>query len=394
MLVALDRGARDPDYPIIPVLLPGFKKPAEIPTFLAQRTWVKFPDLESEDAFHRLVSGIQGKAPGPGLGVSPVASPYRCMAQPPEDFIHRSEYEKVLEALCPKDGMPQASHSVGITTALRGAGGFGKTSLAQKICFDERIRRHYPDGILWTTMGDNLDPESRLSRILDLIRWWTDTEPPGFKDLQAAGAKFREILNKQRVLVVVDDVWSPADVIPFQGLENGSAVLITTRDSQTLPLHSVWIEVDAMASPEAISLLRSGLPDGSPNEFASLADRLGEWPLLLKLVNRQLRDLVDQGGLAISDALQEVKSALKAEGFSAFEQDNPESRHAAASRTILVSVRRLSEKERDLYFQLAVFRRTRRSHSPSLRDIGSSVILRPESSAVASTNSLFSVTST
>src|SRR5947209_19054535 len=34
MLVALDRGARDPEYPIIPVLLPGFKKPAEIPAFL------------------------------------------------------------------------------------------------------------------------------------------------------------------------------------------------------------------------------------------------------------------------------------------------------------------------------------------------------------------------
>src|SRR3954451_15046011 len=115
------------------------------------------------------------------------------MAQPAEGFIHRSEYEKILEPLCPKDG--QASHSVGITTALRGAGGFGKTALAQAICFDERIRRHYQDGILWTTMGDNLEPESRLSRILDLIRWWTDKEPPGFKDLEAAGAKLREILN-------------------------------------------------------------------------------------------------------------------------------------------------------------------------------------------------------
>jgi hypothetical protein len=173
-----------------------------------------------------------------------------------------------------------------------------RPALAQAICYDEQIRRHYPDGILWTTMGDNLNPESRLSRILDLIRWWTDTEPPEFKDLQAAEAKFREILNGRRVLVVVDDVWSPADVAPFQGLGNGSAVLITTRDSQTLPTHSVQVGVDAMASPEAVSLLHSGLPEGSPNEFVSLAARLGQWPLLLTLVNRQLLNLVNQDKLS------------------------------------------------------------------------------------------------
>src|SRR5947199_2882375 len=59
MLVALDRGARDPDYPIIPVLLPGFRKPAEIPAFLSQRGWVEFASLDSEEAFHGLVCGIQ-----------------------------------------------------------------------------------------------------------------------------------------------------------------------------------------------------------------------------------------------------------------------------------------------------------------------------------------------
>ncbi|HEV7503372.1 MAG TPA: TIR domain-containing protein [Thermoanaerobaculia bacterium] len=355
MRVAIDRGAHDPDFAVIPVLLPGFKKPTGIPSFLALRGWIEFANVNDEDAFHSLVSGIQGKAPGPGLELPVAPSLYRCMAQPPEGFIHRSEYEKVLEAFCPKDGITRVSPSVGITTALRGAGGFGKTALAQAICFDERVRRHYPDGILWTTMGENLDPEGRVSRILDLLRWWTNTEPPGFKDLQAAGAKLREILIGQKVLVVVDDVWSLSDVLPFQGLGDGSAILITTRDSQTLPGSSVRVEVDAMASREAVSLLRSELSEGQDGEFTSLAARLGEWPLLLKLVNRQLRELVKEDGFAILDALLEVNSNLDSEGFSAFDQDNPESRHSAVSRAILVSVRRLTEIEQDLYFQLAVF---------------------------------------
>jgi len=102
---------------------------------------------------------------------------------------------------------------------------------------------------------------------MDLIRWWTDKEPPGFKDLEAASSKLREILIGQRVLVVVDDAWSPADVVPFQGLANGSALFITTRDCLTLPANFVRIEVDAMASPETLSLLCSGLADESPEEL-------------------------------------------------------------------------------------------------------------------------------
>ena len=82
-------------------------------------------------------------------------------------FIHRKEYDQVVEALCAEN--PHGS-TVGITTALRGAGGFGKTALAQAVCQDERIREKYPDGVLLTTMGEEVSESGRLSRIRDLIR--------------------------------------------------------------------------------------------------------------------------------------------------------------------------------------------------------------------------------
>ncbi len=354
MLVALNRGAMDPDFRVIPVLLPGFKKPDDIPDFLFQRTWVEFPTLEDEDSFHRLVSGIRGEAwAGGGEAPAKDAHPYRCMAQPPEGWIHRQEYDDVLEALCSEQGA-QAGRSVGITTGLRGAGGFGKTALAQKLCFDERVREVYPDGILWATMGEEADSNSRLKEILDLIRWWIGEEPPSFETVAAAGAKLRESLSKARVLVVVDDVWSLDDVAPFQGLGEGCGLLITTRDNRTLPAGSALIKVDAMASSEAVDLLRAGLPGSSPEQFIALAAHLGEWPLLLKLVNGPLREMV-KGGLSISEALQEIEEALATEGFSAFDQNDSASRHAAASRAILVSIRRLPEAEREFFFQLAIF---------------------------------------
>ena len=369
MLVALDRAARDPAFPVIPVLLPGFKKPSDIPDFLALRTWVEFSSLEDEDAFHRLVSGIQGKAPGPGRG-EPAKRPlpYRCMAQPPDEWVHRREYDEVLEALCPKDGL-QAGRSVGITTALRGAGGFGKTALAQKLCFDERVREAYPDGILWTTMGEDLTESGRLSRIRDLIRGWTEKEAPAFETVDGAGTALRNLLVGLRVLLVIDDAWSSLDVNPLKGLDSGSALLITTRVAHVLPEKSISVSVDSMASSEAVALLGLGLPsnDLPPREIKGLAARLGEWALLLRLVNGTLKDLVKRG-LSVSEAIQRANDDLDAEGFSAFDQNDPDSRHAAASRTLLVSVKYLSETDRNLFFELAIF--------PEDEDISLSVLSR------------------
>jgi hypothetical protein len=62
MRAALQTAVRDRKRRVIPVLLPHAPE-TELPAFLALFAWV---DLRSEpdDGFHRLVSGIQGKAPG------------------------------------------------------------------------------------------------------------------------------------------------------------------------------------------------------------------------------------------------------------------------------------------------------------------------------------------
>jgi hypothetical protein len=44
---------------------------------------------------------------------------------------------------------------VGMTTALRGAGGFGKTTLARMLVHDPTVRQAFPDGIAWVTIGED-----------------------------------------------------------------------------------------------------------------------------------------------------------------------------------------------------------------------------------------------
>src|SRR6185312_11547714 len=359
MRSALDTQVQNRRFRVIPVLLPGGRKPGEekLPRFLRGLTWVDFRvGLDDEDAFRRLLAGIRGKAPGPsgdwGGGEKPPL-PYRCMAPSREPFVQRSEYAKVRDALL-LDGAGASGRAttVGITTAIHGAGGFGKTALAIELCYAERVRDKYPDGILWTTMGEEIDAAGRLARVRDLIRWWTEKDPPAFETVSAASAHLREELTGKRVLLVVDDVWRPEDVTPFQGL---AALLVTTRDSRTLPTDSVPIHVDAMEIPEAVWLLESGLPTGTGVDLRGLAMRLGEWPLLLKIVNRQLRELIQQDSLSLEKALQEVNEALNEEGLTVFDREDLESRSQAVARTVGASLRRLSGEEVGRFGQLEIF---------------------------------------
>ena len=41
----------------------------------------------------------------------------------------------------------------GRSLGFQGAGGIGKTVLAAAIAHDEEVRRHFPDGVFWTTIG-------------------------------------------------------------------------------------------------------------------------------------------------------------------------------------------------------------------------------------------------
>jgi formylglycine-generating enzyme required for sulfatase activity len=86
MRAGLAERVKAEEFRVIPVLLPGSFEPRkeELPRFLRRLTWVDFrTGLQDEDAFHRLLSGIQGTAPGPGGK----AAPERFVVQGKE-FVH------------------------------------------------------------------------------------------------------------------------------------------------------------------------------------------------------------------------------------------------------------------------------------------------------------------
>ena len=82
--------------------------------------------------------------------------------KPPADFVARPIEYNALRALLLADG----NAPVGITAAIRGAGGYGKTTLAQALCHDPTIIEHFTDGIFWVELAQ--EPGELTGRVLNL----------------------------------------------------------------------------------------------------------------------------------------------------------------------------------------------------------------------------------
>jgi hypothetical protein len=231
--------------------------------------------------------------------------------EPPADFVQRPvEFEALKKKLLDTKG-----DAVAITAALRGAGGYGKTTLAKALAHDRDIVDAYFDGILWAVLGEK--PESLLSIVADLIEILSG-ERPGLENLNSAAAKLAEALGDRRILLVIDDAWREQDLRPFMQGGRNTTRLITTRCDDILPAKAERQEVDAMAANEALSLLSWDLPKdqiaGQTEALTHLAARLGEWAQLLKLVNGFLRDRVIRNRERLPQAIAGVNKRLDLKG--------------------------------------------------------------------------------
>ena len=139
------------------------------------------------------------------------------MPEKPEYFVERpAEFDALKGKLLDAKG-----DLLAITAALRGAGGYGKTTLAKALVHDPEIEDAYFDGILWAGPGEK--PDNLLSIVADLIEIISG-ERPGLSKLNSAAAKLAEALGDRRILLVIDDAWREQDLRPFlQGGEHHQA---------------------------------------------------------------------------------------------------------------------------------------------------------------------------
>ncbi|MEV0192208.1 NB-ARC domain-containing protein, partial [Kitasatospora purpeofusca] len=277
-----------------------------------------------------------------------------------EDWlVRRTELRQAIDAV-----LTSGDATVGLTTSLQGAGGFGKTRLARMVAADRKVRRHFRGRVYLVTVGRDLrsatDIAVKVGSVTRLITGDTTT----FTDPEQAGDHLGRLLaQRPRTLLVLDDVWERDQLDPFLRGAPNCVRLVTTRRRQLLNgrAGSRLVLVDGMTEPEARTVLLEDLDVAAlpANTVTDLLTRTGRWPLLLRLVNRLIVAEV-QLGVPVGDSARAAARRLREAGPAMADAAGMDAavaaqRERAVEATIEAAVDLLPPGGRDRLRELGVF---------------------------------------
>jgi hypothetical protein len=264
-------------------------------------------------------------------------------------WVHRRELDSVLGELKRSRG-----GTVALTTGLLGAGGFGKTTLALAVCYRRDIRRLFPGGVFWVTVGKDRTGADLAALVADLVERIRGSRPTT-ADPQQAGLHLADVLTGYgRTLLVVDDVWDSAQLDVFRYGAPGCTRLVTTRDPRVLPQGTPTVPVDRMDTAPAAQVLTRGLSGFSPALERELLELTGQWPLLLALVNAAVHDRCRRG-VVPDAAARAVARRLRESGPAALDVGDTADRQRAVRATVEYGLASLDGSARDRYLELGAF---------------------------------------
>ena len=271
-------------------------------------------------------------AAGAGLGELHDVPP------PPRAAVPREELAGLRAAV-----LAGGAGAVGVTGAalgIHGQGGIGKTVLAAALTRDEQVRRCFPDGVFWVTVGEQGDLVAAQRDLLARL----EAADPGIRSAGQGARLLRQVLADRRCLLVVDDVWSAAAAVAFKVAGPAGRVLYTTRDPAVLAGVTGQV-VELGVLPEAAArLLLAGLT-GAP-VLPAEADRIvavtGGVALAVALVGAA----VGAGGRSWAQAAGQLEAA--GQTFL----DHP---YASTFKAMQVGIAALDEADAEAYRSLAVY---------------------------------------
>ncbi|MFF8383355.1 NB-ARC domain-containing protein [Streptomyces kanasensis] len=275
----------------------------------------------------------------------------------PAWVVDRAEGRLAVAAVCGRK-----ARAVGITTALEGAGGFGKTTLATLVCADRRVRRRFRERVYTITLGRDVRGRAAVAAKVAEATAFITGDTTAFEDPDRAGEHLGRLLERRpRTLIVLDDVWEPEQLAPFLRGGGSCVRLVTTRVPAVLPDGAARFRVDEMSPEQARAVLTWELPPLPDETVAGLLRATGRWALLLRLTNRLIARQVATGADAAA-AARGMLERLWAEGPAigeappqALDLDDPVRRSRAVRATIEAGTTLLPEGGDLRLAELAVF---------------------------------------
>lgn len=172
-------------------------------------------------------------------------------------FVNRSHELGRLDAVLADRDAQHAAVSVHVVAGTAGA---GKTSLV--LHWAHQTKDHFPDGQLFVNLrgydpGQPVTPEPALRRFLRALGIPTTDIP---QDPDDAAALYRSLLAPRRMLIVLDNAATTAQVRPLLPGSGNNLVLITSRSRLSgLAVRdgAHRLTLGTLPQPEAIALLQA-----------------------------------------------------------------------------------------------------------------------------------------
>ncbi|MGI5188254.1 AfsR/SARP family transcriptional regulator [Promicromonospora sp. CA-289599] len=229
------------------------------------------------------------------------ARPAHRPAQLPLDvaeFAGRDGDLRRLDELLPDVADDPATRAV-VITAIRGTAGVGKTALA--VHWAHQVADRFPDGQLYVNLR-GYDPEQPM-RPTDALARFLVALGVGERDIPLDGderaARYRSELAGRRMLIVLDNAATVAQVRPLLPGSGSSTVVVTSRDSLSglVAVHGAHqVDLDLLPAAEAVDLLRRLIGPrvvAEPEAAATLAEQCARLPLALRVAAMRATSQLD-----------------------------------------------------------------------------------------------------
>jgi tetratricopeptide (TPR) repeat protein/transcriptional regulator with XRE-family HTH domain len=280
-----------------------------------------------------------------GVATVPTGDPVpRQLPGAPVGFTGREAELAVLEQAV--DAAAEQSPTI-VISAIAGAGGIGKTTLALHWAHTHADR--FPDGQLFVDLrgfgpdSDPLDPLTAVRGFLDAL----GVDPaPVTSDLAEHTARYRSLITDKRMLIVLDNAATAEQVAPLLPGGRSCTVVVTSRRalSSLITRHGArHMSLAVLSEDEAEALLAWRLGQArvaaEPEAVADLIRLCGRYPLALAIMAARAQ-------VYPAFPLAEFADELRELGLDALDDEEPT---ASLPAVLSWSLDNLSEQHRTVF---------------------------------------------
>ncbi len=273
----------------------------------------------------------------------------------PKGYIERGDdLSEVSKTLRLDVVTPTVITSAQRLAAVYGMGGVGKSTLARALCYDCDLRRTFPDGLIWLTIGKTPDIATRLGDIGALF----GDERGEYPDEERGKSRLSQILADKRALLVLDDVWEHKHAETFRTAGMNCRLLITTRSLRLATLLGARNhELDVLSAEQGVELIAARLEQDADaiahrETLLALVKLLGGHTLAVSLAATQL----ELEGLQTAPRLLE-RIQKRRDGDNPFQdlQLDASDKNFNLELSLAESYERLNDEHRRRFRALGVF---------------------------------------